>query len=69
MKKLLAIARRVREPSTWAGISVLLVLVGLPAPLVGALGGLLDLAPELLDKGAAVGAAVASMLLAEKGEA
>ena len=69
MEKFKIIARRAREPSTWAGIAVLLSLLGLPAPMVAAVAALLDVAPQLVDLVPALGAAGAAVLLSEKGGA
>lgn len=68
MNKLAALAnlaRRVREPSSWAALSIVLSLVGLPGPIVAAIAGLLDLAPHLVDVAAALGAAGVAFALPE----
>lgn len=67
MNKLAYFARRAREPSTWAAISVVLALVGVPAPVAALAGSLLDVAPHLIDVLAAIGAASVAAALPEKG--
>jgi hypothetical protein len=62
-----AIAQRARQPSTWAGIAILLSLFGLPAPVVGAIAAVLDVAPQLIDLIPAAGAAGAAIVLNEQG--
>lgn len=64
--KVKAFAKRIREPSSWAGIAVILTLLGLPAPVLTAAGALLDVAPSLIDTGAALLAAAAAIGLHEK---
>lgn len=49
MPKLLAILARLREPSTWAGISALGLIVGLPP-------GTVEVAGQVVGAVAAVGA-------------
>lgn len=66
MEKLKAIAQRMREPSTWAGIAILLSLVGLPPVVVTAVAAVLDVAPSIIDTGAAVLAAGAAIGLRER---
>lgn len=56
--KALEILMRLREPSTWAGISILLTLFGVPPGVPDALGSIL----------AGIGA-VAAVVLKEKGAA
>ena len=41
MIKIASILQRIREPSTWAGLAALGLLVGLPAGAVDAVGQLL----------------------------
>lgn len=55
--KFISILQRLREPSTWAGVSVLLTLFGVPPGLPEALGQIL-----------AGAGAVAAIVLAEKGQ-
>lgn len=52
--KFLSILNRFREPSTWAGVSILLTLFGVPPGL-----------PEALGQIVAGAGAVAAVLLAE----
>lgn len=63
MEKVKYVAQRVREPSSWIAISVILGLFGLPGPVVAALGAVLDVAPAAIDAVAAVSAASAAILL------
>ena len=54
--KYLAILNRMREPSTWAGVSVLLTLFGVPPGIPEAVGQIL-----------AGAGAIAAVVLAERG--
>lgn len=54
--KFLNILNRFREPSTWAGVSILLTLFGVPPGV-----------PEALGQIIAGAGAVAAVLMAEKG--
>jgi hypothetical protein len=68
MDKLKTIAQRLREPSTWAGISIVLTLIGLNPVLVQAVGSLLDVAPAVLQVFSAIGgmgAGVAAVAMPE----
>lgn len=56
--KFLNILNRFREPSTWAGVSILLTLFGVPPGV-----------PEALGQIIAGAGAVAAVLIAEKGKA
>jgi hypothetical protein len=69
MEKLKYVARRVREPTTWLALSLILGLFGLPAPVVQALGAVLDIAPGAIDAAAAIAAAGAAALLPEQAPA
>ncbi len=65
------IIKRLREPSTWAAISVLLGLVGLNPLVIQAVGSLLDIAPsvvQLFGVVGATGAATAGVMMPERGE-
>lgn len=66
MDKLKRILGTLAEPSSWAGIAIILSLLGLPAPVVAALAQLVNVAPSLIDLYAAVAAAVAAIALREK---
>lgn len=55
--KYLALIQRMREPSTWAGVSVLLTMFGVPPGIPEALGHILTGA-----------AAIAAVVMAEKGQ-
>lgn len=57
MNKAAWIIKRLREPSTWAGVAVLLQAFNVPAALVPFLGYGLDIAVQFLPA-AAAGAAI-----------
>ena len=62
--------KRIREPSTWTAIAVLLGLVGVNPIIVHALGQLMDAAPAVIQVLSLVGgggAAVAGVMLPEAG--
>lgn len=42
MFKIVSVLQRIKEPSTWAGLAVLLAVFGVPAVHVGMLGQALD---------------------------
>lgn len=69
MKNLLSILtpvlRRTKEPSSWAAIAVVLGMVGIPAPIVAALGVIAD--PATVNAVATLGAAAAAFFMKEKG--
>lgn len=55
--KFINILHRFREPSTWAGVSVLLTLFGVPPGV-----------PEALGQIVAGAAAISAVLIAERGQ-
>jgi len=59
-----------REPSTWAGISVLLTLIGLNPVTVQAIGAVVNVLPDALQLVSAVGggaSGIAAIFLRERG--
>lgn len=59
------ILSRLREPSTWAGLAMLLGLLGVPAPVIAVVAKLSTLAPDLINLIPAAGAAVVAVALPE----
>lgn len=60
---LAVLAEKIRHPGNWLVVSMLLGFVGLPAPVVAAIGAALDLAPRLVDLVAVFGTAAAAIAL------
>ena len=60
---LAVLAEKIRHPGNWLVVSMLLGFVGLPAPVVAAIGAALDLAPRVIDLVAVFGTAAATIAL------
>ncbi len=63
------IVTRLKEGSTWAALAVLLGVFGVPGPIVQLIHIVLNVAPDLIQALAVLGAAGAGVALPDRGRA